>query len=121
MSVNLIWGLVVCMSGVPDTALSQGTMCNGRTPADAIVTLAENMKTNLIRVIIRIQGDQDSEAIEQETSAFASSLRRAGAVTAEPISGQPLVVAELAKDELLRLADDPRIVCVTRDEPEAAD
>ena len=98
-------------------------MCNDQTTADAIVALAENMKTNLIRVIItiRTEAGEDREAVAREASAVASSLKRAGAVLAEPIAGQPLIVAELGRAELLRLTNDPHIICVSRDEPAAAD
>lgn len=113
-----IAALLTTLLSVPGAALAAS--CGGTTLEAALAALAEEMQLSVIRVQIRTKSDgQDRAAIDRTTRAVAAALMRAGAYAAEPIEGQPLIVAELGKQQLLDLARDERIACVTRDSPEA--
>jgi hypothetical protein len=91
-------------------------MCDGRTAQAAAAELAVSAGAKVVRVLIRLKTSPDRAAMDRESGALAATLKQAGAY-AEPIGGQPLVVAELDKDRLVEVAKDPRIACITRDVP----
>ncbi len=54
-----------------------------------------------------------------DAEAVGRGLREQGALSAEPIAGQPLSVVEIGTTALPGLATDPRILCIHEDRPEA--
>ena len=97
-------------------------MCNGRTPESAAAELTKNLGSKVLRVIItvRMTGGADRAAIDREAHSVAEMLKSAGAYMAAPIEGQPLVVAEINRDILPRVAMEPRVACIVSDQPEKA-
>ncbi|WP_088360669.1 MULTISPECIES: hypothetical protein [Rhodomicrobium] len=107
------------MASMPG-ASAAGPVCDAGLES-SLAALARGMGAPLIRVQIKtkVGEGQDRAAIDRTTQSLAAALKQAGAHTADPIDGQPLLVAELGKQQLLRLAQDPRIACVTPDLPDA--
>jgi hypothetical protein len=98
-------------------------MCDGRTPESVAAELIKkNLGSKVLRVIItvRMTGGADRAAIDRETHSVAEMLKSAGAYMAAPIEGQPLVVAEIDRDILPRVAMEPRVACIVSDQPEKA-
>jgi hypothetical protein len=113
----LIAGLGVI--GAPVDAPAHNA-CNSLSPENMAAELAKNSGMKVLRVIItvRMAGAGDRAPIDQETRSFAEMLKEAGAYIASPIEGQPLVVVELDREVLLRVATDPRVGCISSDQPE---
>ena len=95
-------------------------MCNGRTAESAAAELTRNLPSKIVRVLVRLKvaDGKDRNAIEREARDLAETFKQSGAYIAEPIAGQPLVVAEFDKGRLVSVAKDPRIACITSDVPE---
>ena len=103
----------------PGAALAENDMCDGRTAQSAAAELAMSPGPKVVRVLIKLKtpGGADRAALDRDSSALAETLKRAGAYSAAPIGGQPLVVAELDKERLVEVAKDPRVACITQDVP----
>jgi hypothetical protein len=103
----------------PGAALAENDMCDGRTAQSAAAELAASSGPKVVRVLIKLKtpGGADRAALDRDSSALAETLKRAGAYSAAPIGGQPLVVAELDKERLVEVAKDPRVACITQDVP----
>jgi hypothetical protein len=101
----------------PGAALAENDMCDGRTVQAAAAELAVSAGPKVVRVLIRLKTGPDRAAMDRDSGALAETLKQAGAYSAAPIGGQPLVVAELDKERLVEVAKDPRIACIARDVP----
>jgi len=118
-------GLLIAALGMialPGAASAEIGMCNGQTAEHAAAELVRTLRSKIVRVLItvKVSDKQDRAAIDRVTRSVAEMLKRAGAYSAAPISGQPLLVAELDKDKLVEVARDPRIACIKSDIPDQA-
>jgi hypothetical protein len=107
---------------LPGAAPAEIGMCNGLTAERAAAELVRTLRTKIARVLITVKtaDTPDRAAIDRLTMSVAEMLKRAGAYSAEPIGGQPIVVAELDRDRLVEVARDPRIACIRSDTPDRA-
>jgi hypothetical protein len=98
------------------TAAAQGEndMCKGRTAEATATELMNRLSSPIVRVLVKVKGDgQDRAALDR----LAAALRQDGALLAEPIGGQPLVVVEIDRGRLPHLAQHPQIACIAEDVP----
>jgi hypothetical protein len=114
--------MIIAGLGVSNAPVSAAAYdaCNSLSPESVAAELAKNSEMKVLRVIITVRtaGAGDRAAIDQETRSFAEVLKDAGAHIASPIEGQPFVVVELDKEVLLKVATDPRVACISSDQPE---
>jgi hypothetical protein len=94
--------------------------CAATSLEAAVGRLRDDLGDAVGRFIVTIRSSpaETRGAIEARTGELATALRQAGALMAEPIAGQPLVVVEVRGSQLPQLAEDPGIVCIERDTPE---
>lgn len=112
--------LLVAASGAPEAAQGENNMCKGRTAEAAAAELTNRSSSRMVRVLVTLQANgQDRAVLDNDTARLAAALRQDGAALAEPISGQPLVVVEIDRDRLHRLARYPQVTCIAEDAPGA--
>ncbi|MEO1017932.1 MAG: hypothetical protein AAFY56_09590 [Pseudomonadota bacterium] len=72
------------------------------------------------RFIVRVGAPQNdiADADARQAEDVSAAMLDAGALMAEPVAG-PLIVMEVSGTKLRQVADDPRIVCIERDIPDA--
>ena len=94
--------------------------CAATSLEAAVGRLQDDLGDAVGRFIVTIRSSpaEARGAIDARTGEVAAALRQAGALMAEPIAGQPLVVVEVEGSQLPELVKDPRIVCIERDTPE---
>jgi|SRR4051812_39264433 len=116
LTVATLVAAIGAFGGTGDV-LAVDDMCKDATAESAAAELARNSQSKILRVLIRVKmaDAQNRAAIDRETRAVADMIKQGGAYLAEPIHGQPLVVAEVSKEHLLDVAKDRRIVCITAD------
>jgi hypothetical protein len=111
--------LLVAAQGVPGAAQRENDMCKGRTAEATATELMNRLSSPIVRVLVRLKGGegggQDRAALDHDTAQLAAALRQEGALLAEPIDGQPLVVVEIGRDQLPRLARHPQVACIAED------
>jgi len=129
---HLCWPPAICLAmalsmGVGITAASgdgegpEGRgACAGTTLEATAGRLQAEFGDRVGRFIVTVRSSEAeaTAAIDRRTDQLAADLRQAGALMAEPIAGQPLVVVEVRGSQLRELAEDPRIACIERDTPE---
>jgi len=98
-------------------AQAGSNMCNGDTVEAVAAELASRSTLLVVRVLVTLQQAkaQDRVALDLETTLMADVFLQEGALLAEPISGQPLVVVEIDRSLLPRLARHPQVACVAED------
>src|SRR5262249_21001425 len=100
--------LMIAASGARGAAQRENDMCNARTTEAMAAELMNRLSSPVVRVLVKLKVDgQDRAALDHATATLAASLRHDGALVAEPIDGQPLVVVEIDRDRLPELARHP--------------
>jgi hypothetical protein len=108
--------LLVAASGIPGAAQGENDMCKGRTAEATATELMNRLSSPIVRVLVKLKGDgQDRATLDHDTARLAAALRQDGALLAEPIGGQPLVVVEIDRDRLPRLARHAQVACIAED------
>jgi len=130
---HLRWPPAICLAamalsmGVGITAASDDGegregrgACAGTTLEATAGRLQAEFGDRIGRFILTVRSSEAEAtfAIDRRTDQLAADLRQAGALMAQPIVGQPLLVVEVRGSQLRELAGDPRIVCIERDTPE---
>jgi len=119
---DLILGIALFVTiGVFEMAQAGNNTCNGRTVEAAAAELMSRSTSPMVRVLVTLLKTeaQDRAALDSETARMADVFHQDGAILAEPISGQPLVVVEIDRNLLLRLAQHPQVACIAEDAPNA--
>jgi hypothetical protein len=109
--------LSVAAFGTPRVAAhGENDMCKGRTAEATATELMNRLSSPIVRVLVKLKGGgQDRVALDHETARLAAAFRQDGALVAEPIGGQPLVVVEIRREQLLRLTRQPAVACIAED------
>ncbi|MCL2876426.1 MAG: hypothetical protein FWF12_09110 [Betaproteobacteria bacterium] len=120
---DLILGVALLVATTEVFGMEQAgnNMCNGRTVEAVAAELMSRSTSPMVRVLVTLlkTETQDRVALDSETALMADTFRQNGAVLAEPISGQPLVVVEIDRNLLLHLAQHPQVACIAEDTPGA--
>jgi hypothetical protein len=108
--------LLVASFGIWRAAQGENDMCKGRTAEAMATELMNRLSSPLVRVLVKLKGEgQDRGTLDHDTARLAAALRQDGALVAEPIGGQPLVVVEIDRNRLPDLARHPQVACITED------
>jgi hypothetical protein len=120
LAVTLAVGMGITAAHCEGDALNDREGCAGTNLEAAVGRLQDDLGDAVGRFIVTVRSSpaERPSAIRARTGETAAALRQAGALIAEPIAGQPLIVVEARGSRLPQLAEDPRIVCIQRDTPE---
>lgn len=121
--------VIVLTGAVSLAATDAAAWCGQTAAARAGVPMPqvadEDARAPLSRVIVKVSETPTAndtaageEVIERNKATLVELMRGAGAVTIEPIAGQPLVVMEVTPQGMQNLLGSPLVEAVQEDRPE---